>query len=229
MHRARSYRYLDVITAIFLVVMIVSNICAIKALRIPGTPIDIDGGTILFPLSYIFGDVLVEVYGYARSRRVIWMAFGANIVAACSFAIVVALPQSPGWPLQQQFATILGQAPRIVAGSLTAFFCGEFVNSYIMAKMKVRMNGKRLWMRTIGSTIVGEGIDSLLFTVLAFGGLWPWTTIFSVILWNYLVKVLIEVVATPVTYAVIAYLKGTEREDYYDRKTDFNPFRLADS
>lgn len=229
MQRPRSYRHLDIITTIFVVVMIVSNICAIKALRIPGTSIDIDGGTILFPLSYIFGDVLVEVYGYARTRRVIWMAFAANIVAALSLAAVVALPSAPGWTLQGPFATILGQAPRIVMGSLIAFFVGEFVNSYIMAKMKVWMGGKRLWMRTIGSTIVGEGFDSLLFTVLAFGGVWPWATIWSVIFWNYLAKVLIEVLATPFTYMVINYLKAAEREDYYDRYTDFNPFSLSEN
>ncbi len=229
MQKSRSYHYLDIITTIFVVVMIVSNVCAIKALRIPGTTIDIDGGTLLFPLSYIFGDVLVEVYGYAKSRRVIWMGFGACIVAALSFSLAVALPAAPGWNLQEPFALILGQAPRIVLGSLTAFFVGEFVNSYIMAKMKVRMNGKRLWMRTIGSTVVGQAFDSMLFTVLAFGGLWPWSTILSVIMWNYVVKVAIEALATPLTYLVINHLKNAESEDHYDRYTDFNPFSLAEN
>lgn len=224
---ARSYRFLDVISVIFVVVLLVSNIVAVKALRLSGwLNLDIDGGTLLFPISYIFGDILVEVYGYARSRRVIWLGFGANAVAALMFSIVVALPAAPGWDMQEAFAMILGQTPRIVAGSLIAFLCGEFTNAYVMARMKVWTRGRWLWTRTIGSTIVGQAVDSLLFQALAFGGVWPLALLLRVSFWNFALKVAYEALATPVTYAIVGRLKRAEREDYYDRDTNFNPFRL---
>ena len=223
----RSYRYFDIISVVFVVVLIVSNIVAMKALRLSSAlGIDIDGGTLLFPISYIFGDILVEVYGYARSRRVIWMGFGANLLAALTFALIVALPPAPGWEMQEAFATVLGQTPRIVVGSLIAFLCGEFVNSYIMARMKIATQGRHLWMRTIGSTIAGQAVDSMLFQVLAFAGVWPAALLVRVIIWNFIIKVGYEALATPVTYAIVGALKRSEQEDHYDHGTNFNPFRI---
>ena len=223
----RSYRYFDIVSVVFVVVLIVSNIVAMKALRLSSAlGIDIDGGTLLFPISYIFGDILVEVYGYARSRRVIWMGFGANLLAALTFALIVALPPAPGWEMQDAFATVLGQTPRIVVGSLIAFLCGEFVNSYIMARMKIATQGRHLWMRTIGSTIAGQAVDSMLFQVLAFAGVWPAALLVRVIIWNFIIKVGYEALATPVTYAMVGALKKSEQEDYYDHGTNFNPFRI---
>lgn len=225
--RERAYRYLDLIGVAFVVVLLISNIAAIKPLSLSaGLPIQMDGGNILFPISYIFGDILVEVYGYARSRRVIWLGFAANTAAALVFSLVAALPPAPDWRLQTAFSQILGQTPRVVLASLCAFFCGEFLNSYLMAKMKLWSRGRRLWTRTIASTIVGEFADSALFTLIAFAGVWPAETIGKVILGNYLFKVAYETLATPLTYAMVGALKRAEREDFYDRETNFNPFTL---
>ena len=223
----RTYRYLDIISVAFVAVLIISNIVAIKALRISDfLKLDIDGGTLLFPVSYIFGDALVEVYGYARSRRVIWLGFGGNVLAALMFTLVGVLPSAPGWELQDEFIAILGQTPRVVAASLTAFLCGAFVNAYIMSKMKIMTRGRWLWTRTIGSTIGAQIVDSLLFQTLAFGGLWPLGLILRVSLWNFAVKVAYEALATPLTYALIGKLKHAEHEDFYDHRTNFNPFTL---
>ena len=223
----RTYRYLDIISVVFVVVLIVSNIVAMKALRLSNfLGVDIDGGTLLFPISYIFGDILVEVYGYARSRRVIWMGFGANLLAALTFSLIVALPPAPGWEMQDTFATVLGQTPRIVLGSLIAFLCGEFVNSFIMAKLKIATRGRHLWMRTIGSTLAGQAVDSLLFQVLAFAGVWPTELLVRVIAWNFIIKVGYEALATPLTYAIVGALKKSEQEDFYDHHTNFNPFQI---
>ncbi|MCS6950073.1 MAG: queuosine precursor transporter [bacterium] len=223
----RSYRYLDVITVGFVVVLLLSNIVAVKPVRLLDLfRLDLDGGTLLFPISYIFGDVLVEVYGYARSRRVIWMGFGFNLLAALLFALMVWLPPAPEWQMQEAFAQILGQTPRIVVGSLVAFWCGEFVNSYVMAKMKIWTAGRWLWTRTIGSTVVGQAVDTALFQTMAFAGVWDTSLLIRVMLWNYAVKVLYEALATPMTYAIVGYLKQAEQEDYYDYDTNFNPFVL---
>jgi uncharacterized integral membrane protein (TIGR00697 family) len=223
----RSYRYLDLITVSFVVVLLLSNIVAVKPVRILDfLRLDLDSGTLLFPISYIFGDVLVEVYGYARSRRVIWMGFGFNLLAALLFWVIVMLPPSPEWQMQEAFAMILGQTPRIVAGSLIAFWCGEFVNSYLMAKMKIWTGGRYLWTRTIGSTMLGQAVDTVLFQTIAFAGVWDTGLLLRVIVWNYTAKVLYETLATPLTYAVVGFLKKAEQEDYYDYDTDFNPFAL---
>jgi len=223
----RSYRYLDLITVSFVVVLLLSNIVAVKPVRILDfLRLDLDSGTLLFPISYIFGDVLVEVYGYARSRRVIWMGFGFNLLAALLFWVIVMLPPSPEWKMQDAFAMILGQTPRVVAGSLIAFWCGEFVNSYVMAKMKIWTGGQFLWTRTIGSTIVGQAVDTVLFQTIAFAGVWDTGLLLRVTVWNYTAKVLYEALATPLTYAVVGFLKKAEQEDYYDYDTDFNPFAL---
>ena len=223
----RSYRYLDVITVSFVVVLLLSNIVAVKPVRILDfLRLDLDSGTLMFPISYIFGDVLVEVYGYARSRRVIWMGFGFNLLAALLFWVIVMLPPSPEWKMQEAFAMILGQTPRIVVGSLIAFWCGEFVNSYVMAKMKIWTGGRYLWTRTISSTMVGQAVDTVLFQTIAFAGVWETGLLLRVIVWNYTAKVLYEALATPLTYAVVGFLKKAEQEDYYDYDTDFNPFAL---
>lgn len=223
----RSYRYLDIITVSFVVVLLLSNIVAVKPVRLFNfLHMDLDGGTLLFPISYIFGDVLVEVYGYARSRRVIWMGFGFNLLAALLFWVIVLLPPSPEWHMQDAFAMILGQTPRIVAGSLIAFWCGEFANSYVMAKMKILTGGQFLWTRTIGSTVIGQAVDTILFQTIAFAGVWDTKLLLRVILWNYTAKVLYEAMATPITYAVVGFLKRAEQEDYYDYDTNFNPFVL---
>jgi len=209
------------------VVLLLSNIVAVKPVRlVESLRLDLDGGTLLFPISYIFGDVLVEVYGYARSRRVIWMGFGFNLLAALLFALMVWLPAAPEWQMQSAFAQILGQTPRIVVGSLLAFWCGEFVNSYVMAKMKVWTGGRWLWTRTIGSTVLGQAVDTALFQTIAFAGVWETGLLIRVIVWNYVVKVSYEALATPITYAVVGFLKRAEQEDYYDYDTDFNPFTL---
>ena len=224
---ARTYRYLDIISVVFVVVLLISNITAIKPLSLPAwLHVQMDGGNILFPISYIFGDILVEVYGYARSRRVIWLGFAANAIAALVFSLVVALPAVPDWDLQTAFSQILGQTPRVVLASLCAFLCGEFLNSYIMAKMKLWSRGRWLWTRTIGSTVIGEFADSTLFTLIAFAGVWSGETMIKVIVGNYIFKVAYEALATPLTYAIVGALKQVEHEDFYDRDTKFNPFAL---
>ncbi|HOU20608.1 MAG: queuosine precursor transporter [Kiritimatiellae bacterium] len=220
-------RWLGPISAVFCTVLVVSNVSAIKPLTLPGLPfITMDGGNLLFPVSYIFGDILVEVYGYAQARRVIWLGFALNFFAAAAFSLVALLPPAPGWEMQDAFAAILLQTPRVVFGSLVAFWCGSFLNAWVMAKMKVWMTGRHLWMRTIGSTIAGEGLDSLLFTVLAFGGVWPVQLVVRVACWNFLLKTAYEVLATPLTYWIVHRLKRAEQSDPYDTRTRFSPFRL---
>lgn len=220
----RHFRHLDFITAAFVAIMIISNIASVKALVLG--PFTFDGGTLLFPLAYIFGDILTEVYGYARSRRVIWTGFFWCGVGALVLFVVDALPPAPEWTLQQSFHAVLGQTPRIVSASLVAYWAGEFTNSYVLAKMKCLCKGSRLWMRTIGSTIAGESVDTGLFLSLAFLGVFPGDLMLKIFLSNIVFKIGVEVLFTPVTYAVVDYLKRAEREDHYDWNTDFNPFRL---
>jgi uncharacterized integral membrane protein (TIGR00697 family) len=169
---------------------------------------------------------LTEVYGYARSRRVIWAGFGALIFAAFMSWVIVKIPAAPGWTHQADYDYVFGNTPRIVFASLLAFWAGEFTNSFTLAKMKIRTAGRFLWTRTIGSTIAGEGVDSLIFYPLAFYGVWQTSDVITVMYTNYLFKVLWEVLATPFTYRVVAFLKRVEHEDYYDRSTDFSPFSL---
>jgi hypothetical protein len=184
-------------------------------------------GVLFFPISYVFGDVLTEVYGYARARRVVWSGFGALIFASFMSWAVLAFPPSPEWHDQDAFETVFGGTPRIALASLVAYWAGEFCNSYVLARMKVRSEGRHLWMRTIGSTIAGEGVDSLIFYPLAFLGRWETPVVFKVLVFNYLVKVGWEAVMTPLTYEVVGFLKRAEQEDYFDRQTDFNPFTLG--
>lgn len=222
----KSYRYLDLITALFVAVLLISNVASAKILALG--PFSFDGGTIIFPLSYIFGDILTEVYGYRRSRRVIWTGFACAVLMAMVFAIVGALPPADGWENQAAFDAILGVTPRIVLGSLLAYWAGEFSNSVILARLKVITSGRWLWTRTIGSTLVGEGIDTLIFATVAFLGVLPNDLLAALIVSNYVFKVGVEALATPATYAAVTALKRAENEDFYDRNTDFNPFALAD-
>lgn len=224
------FRYLAAIQGIFAVVLVVSNIASSKlaTIHLPGWTPTFDGGTFLFPLTYIFGDVLTEVYGYARSRRVIWFALAMNFCAALILALVAWLPAAPGTD-GAPFAGIFTFVPRIVLASTTAFFVGEFLNSFVLAKLKLATQGKWLWTRTIGSTLIGQGADTLIFSVIAFLGVLPQGQLLSMILFNYAYKVGLEVVLTPVTYAVVAFLKRAEGQDAYDRDTNFNPFRLRGS
>lgn len=222
-------RWLAPITAVFCTVLVVSNITAIKPLSIPGLPsVLMDGGNLLFPISYIFGDILVEVYGYAQSRRIIWLGFALNLFAAATFTLVALLPPAPGWPMQDAFAAILLQTPRVVLGSLAAFWCGSFLNAYVMARLKILTRGRHLWLRTIGSTLAGQAVDSALFTTLAFAGVWPLNLVLQISLWNFVLKTSYEALATPLTYLIVRRLKRAESSDPYDTHTDFSPFRLRD-
>jgi uncharacterized integral membrane protein (TIGR00697 family) len=219
-----GYKYFDLIMALFVAVLLISNIASTKILELG--PFTFDGGTLLFPISYIFGDILTEVYGYRRSRRVIWVGFGCAALMAVVLAVVGALPPADGWENQEAYQAILGTTPRIVLASLVAYFAGEFSNSYTLARMKVLTQGRWLWTRTIGSTLVGEGVDTLLFVTIAFAGTLPWPLFWSIILSNYVFKVGLEAAMTPVTYRITNFLKREENEDVYDVDTDFNPFRL---
>jgi uncharacterized integral membrane protein (TIGR00697 family) len=219
-----GYRYFDLIMALFVAVLLISNIASTKILELG--PFTFDGGTLLFPISYIFGDILTEVYGYRRSRRVIWIGFGCAALMAVVLAVVGALPPADGWENQEAYQAILGTTPRIVLGSLVAYFAGEFSNSYTLARMKVLTQGRWLWARTIGSTLVGEGVDTVLFVAIAFAGTLPWPLFWSIILSNYIFKVGLEAAMTPITYRITNFLKQEENEDVYDVDTDFNPFKL---
>ena len=233
----RRYHYLDLIMAVFVTVLVVSNIASSAKIvdwgfSIFGIRIAFDAGTLLFPVSYIFGDILTEVYGYKNSRRVIWAGFACLALSAFIFWIVGILPGEAQW---QQYAgnaaylAILGgmSSGGIVLASLAGYWAGEFTNSFVLAKMKILTGGRWLWTRTIGSTIVGELVDTIVFIIIAsLFHVFPWSLFLTLILTNYLFKVGIEALMTPVTYIAVRKLKETENEDYYDRDTDFNPFRL---
>ena len=219
-----GYRYFDLIAASFVAVLLISNIASTKIVEMG--PFTFDGGTVIFPLAYIFGDVLTEVYGYGRARRAIWTGFFWIAVAAGVFALIDALPAAPEYELSESFSAILGQTPRIVAGSLAAFVAGAFVNSFVLARLKVRTGGRHLWVRTIGSTVVGQAVDTAVFLAIAFGGVYSSAVLWDIFESNYVFKVGVEVVFTPITYAVVTYLKRSEGMDVYDRDTDFNPFRF---
>jgi uncharacterized integral membrane protein (TIGR00697 family) len=220
----KSYRYFDLIMASFVAVLLISNIASTKILELG--PFTFDGGTILFPLSYIFGDILTEVYGYKKSRRVIWTGFFAAFLMSMIFIIVGKLPAAPGWENQDAYEKILGLTPRIVIASLVAYFAGAFANSYVLAKMKILTRGRWLWTRTIGSTIVGEALDTFLFVTIAFYGIIPFWLLLAVGVSNYIFKTGVEIIFTPLTYRIIRFLKRSEEEDYYDTDTKFNPFSL---
>jgi uncharacterized integral membrane protein (TIGR00697 family) len=221
----RTYRHFDTLLAIFIVVLLVSNLVGQKLCTIFG--FSISGAQLLFPITYIFGDVFTEVYGYAASRKAIWLGFLANGLLAVMGLIVVWLPPAPGWQNQEAFATVFYQIPRLIVASLIAYWCGEFANSFTLAKMKLWTSGRMLWTRTIASTVVGQAVDTALIVSIGFAGTAPVSTLVAVAFGNYLGKVLYEVVATPATYAVVGFLKRSEGVDAYDYKSDFNPFHVS--
>lgn len=218
----KNYKYLGAISVFFVSVLLISNVASTKIVDLKW--FTFDGGTLLFPLSYIFGDILTEVYGYKRSRSVIWLGFFMALLMSIIFIIVGKLPSASGWNNQVAYDAILGLTPRIVCASLIAYFFGEFSNSFILAKMKIWTKGKWLWTRTIGSTIVGELVDSTLFILIAFVGILPNSLLLTLIISNYLFKTGVEILFTPITYKVTKFLKVKESEDYYDIGTNFNPF-----
>jgi uncharacterized integral membrane protein (TIGR00697 family) len=232
MAATRSYKYFDLIMAAFVAVLLCSDLVGVQKVSYVNLPFFGEyiygAGVLFFPISYLFGDVLTEVYGYKRSRRVIWAGFGALVFASVMSYVVTSLPPARTMSPEQQDAVnlVFGQTWRIVLASLLGFWAGEFTNSVVLAKMKVLTEGKYLWMRTIGSTFAGEAVDSLIFYPLAFLGIWSNSQVISVMIGNYLIKVLWEVLATPITYTIVGFLKRVEHEDYFDRETDFNPFTL---
>ena len=228
----RTYRYFDLVMVAFVVVLVCSNLigpakAATLTLPIIG-PITFGAGVLFFPISYIFGDVLTEVYGYARARRVIWAGFLALIFAAVMAAVVVALPPAPTWPNQKVYEIAFGNTWRIAGASMLAYFCGEFVNSYVLAKMKVASAGRNMSLRFVASTIAGEAIDSAIFYPLAFwnSGIMPNSLVGTLMISQFVTKTLVEVAFLPVTIRVVNALKRAEAEDHFDRDTDFNPFKI---
>lgn len=226
MENQNKGKLLPIITGIFVGVLLLSNILATKMVQLG--PFVFDGGTLLFPLSYIFGDVLTEVYGYKASRKVIWTGFFMLILASFNIWVIGLLPAESSWTFQKSYNDILTQVPRIVLASLLGFFSGEFSNSFVLSKMKIFTKGKYLWMRTIGSTIVGEFLDSIIFVFIAFLGLYPLAVLVTMILSNYLFKTCIEVVFTPITYKIIHFIKVKEKIDVYDNDVKYNPFYIKD-
>lgn len=222
-------RYYDYCMAAFAVILICSNLIGagkVATLDLPVVgAVTFGAGILFFPLSYVLGDVLTEVYGYARARRVVWVGFAASVFAAGMAAVVVAMPPAADWQGQEALAAVMGQAPRIFAASILAFWAGEFANAFVLARMKVWTGGKMLWTRTIGSTAVGQGVDTLIFYPLAFWGIWETSLILTVMLTNYLLKVGWEAALTPVTYKVVGAIKAAEGLDVYDVDTDFTPFK----
>jgi queuosine precursor transporter len=219
----RAYKYYDVIMASFVTVLICSEFIAAGKVARLGR-FEFGAGVAFFPLSYIFGDILTEVYGYARSRKVIWTGFSALIFATVMAWVILSLPPAaPAWPNQAAWETVFANSWRIVGASLTAFLAGEWVNSVVLAKMKIMTGGRHLWSRTIGSTVAGEAVDSAIFYPLAFLGVWTSDLVLRVMLANYALKVATEVVLTPLTYRIVGFLKRAENEDYYDIGTNFSP------
>jgi uncharacterized integral membrane protein (TIGR00697 family) len=230
---AARFRYFPYVMAAFVAILLLSNLIGASKpsyVTLPGgTQWSFGAGVLFFPVSYIIGDVLTEVYGYANARRVIWTGFAALLFMAFMAAVVVALPPAADWPGQDAYEFVFGNSWRIVAASMVAFWAGEFANSFVLAKLKVLTAGRHLWSRTIGSTVVGQGLDSLIFYPLAFYGLagWPIEQLWQVVLSQWLIKTMWEALLTPVTYAVVGFLKRREGVDVYDTATDFSPFAKA--
>jgi queuosine precursor transporter len=231
----RQFKYYDFVMAAYVCIAVCANVIGPSklttvplGLHLPffGDHITFLAGVLFFPISYIFGDVLTEVYGYARDRRVVWAGFGALAFTAFMAYVVVALPPAAGWHDQAAVATIFGSTPRIIVASISAFWCGSFVNSFVMAKMKLWSNGRWLWTRTIGSTLCGEAVDTSVFMTLAFLGVWSAHDLLARVLIQYAMKSGWEIIMTPITYKVVGFLKRAEQEDFYDRDTNFTPFSL---
>ena len=224
----RHFRYFDYVMAAFVAILLLSNLIgAAKLSTIEG--FTFGAGILFFPVSYVIGDVLTEVYGYANARRCVWMGFAALIFMAFMSWVVVAMPPAAGWQGQAAYESVFGSTWRIVLASITAFWAGEFVNSFVLAKMKVWTEGKRLWTRTIGSTVVGQAVDSAIFYPVAFLGVWDTATVVTVMVTNWALKVAWEALLTPVTYAVVGWMKAREGVDVYDSNTEFSPFAKAPS
>ncbi len=219
----RKFHYLDVLTIVFVVVLVISNLVGPKICQVG--PFKLSGAELLFPITYIFGDIFTEVYGYAASRRAIWLGFLAMGLLSLFGEIAVALPPAPDWHNQQAFAIVFGLVPRFAIASLVAYWAGEFTNSYTMAKLKLLTKGTKLWTRTIGSTLTGQAVDTTLVIMIAFYDA-PWSAKANIIVSSYLAKVLYEVLATPLTYLVVYGLKKAEHVDTFDDHTSFNPFRF---
>jgi hypothetical protein len=224
----RHFRYFDYVMAAFVAILLLSNLIgASKLATLSG--FTFGAGILFFPLSYVIGDVLTEVYGYANARRCVWMGFGAMLFMALMSYVVVAMPPAQGWDGQAAYETVFGSTWRIVAASILAFWAGEFVNSFVLAKMKIWTQGRHLWSRTIGSTFFGQAVDSLIFYPVAFLGIWSVRQVLVVMVTNWLLKVVWEALLTPVTYAVVGWFKAREGVDVYDRGTDFSPFAKTDA
>ena len=226
----KNYRYFDFILGLFVAVLLISNIVSVKAVQIfiPFTKFhfSFDGGTLLFPFSYIFADILTEVYGYERSRKVIWSGFFGLVLMAAIVWLVGIIPPDPLWEYQTAYQSLLMTAPRIALASIVAYFAGEFTNSFVLSKMKIITKGKHLWSRTIASTLIGELIDTVIFVYVAFWGIWDQSLIIIVLISNYVFKTLYEIAATPLTYLVVKWLKHKENEDHFDYDANYNPFLL---
>ncbi len=220
--KEHRFRYYDILQAAFVAVLLISNLVGQKICAFG--PLRISGAQLLFPITYIFGDVFTEVYGYSASRRAIWAGFFASALLALMGVVTVALPPAPEWHNQQAFATVFNFVPRLIVASLLAFWCGEFANSYVMAKMKIATGGRHLWTRTVGSTITGQAVDTIVVMAAAFGGTVPVSTIVRLVISAYLGKVLYEVIATPITYLIVNGLKRAECVDPFDHGTNFSPF-----
>jgi uncharacterized integral membrane protein (TIGR00697 family) len=221
----RRFRYLDALTTAFVVILLVSNLVAQKIVRIG--PVSTSGAMLLFPITYIFGDIFTEVYGYAASRRAIWLGFFGTALLYAVSALVIALPSDPEFHNQQAFVTVFGILPRILIASLAAFWAGEFANSYTMARLKLLTRGRWLWTRTVGSTVLGQAVDTTLVILITFIGTFTPHKLFQIIWQGYLLKVAYEVLATPITYLVVNFLKRAEHSDAFDAHTNFSPFRFA--
>jgi uncharacterized integral membrane protein (TIGR00697 family) len=223
-----SYKYYDLLLSVFIVALLISNLVGQKFCQIG--PWVVSGANLLFPITYVFGDIFTEVYGYAGSRKAIWLGFFSNGLLAIMSVVVVALPPDPAWKGQEHFEYVFGIIPRLVIGSLVAYWCGEFANSYTLAKMKLWTKGKMLWTRTVGSTVVGQFVDTAVLYTVAFSFTNPWSTLAKWFAFGYTFKVAWEVLATPLTYLVVGFLKRQEGLDTFDYKTNFSPFHLrADS
>ena len=219
--------YFPVLAGLFVAVLMISQVTAVKPVQIG---IVFTGADLVFPLAYVLGDVITEIYGFARSRIVIWTGLFANVLMSAAVWLVGLLPGEPEWVTgggQEAWNLLLGLAPRIAIASLLAYLVGEFVNSYILARLKVAMEGRHLWLRTIGSSLVGQGVDTLIFFPVAYAGAWPWPLILKIMAVAYVMKVSVEVFVTPLTYAVVTFIKRRTGIDVYDRHTRFNPFRIA--
>lgn len=220
----KTFKYYDIILAVFAAILLISNLAGTKLIAFG--PIITDGGAILFPISYILGDVLTEIYGYKYARRAIWVWLGVMLLAVLCFTIVRYMPPAPEYTAQASYEAVLGFFPRIVAASLAAFLTGSFLNSFVLAKLKVKTKGKKLWLRLIGSTVVGELCDTVVFAFVAFGGILQGMNMLTYILIGWIFKTVVEIVFLPITYRVIDKMKQVEKVDAYDDKTNFTPFSV---